>query len=48
MDTKLKIILQYCKKSEEVEKEVNDFCKGKNIISVYATDIKVFIVYNDL
>ena len=48
MDTKLKSILQYCKKPKEVEKEVNDFCKGKNIISMHATDIKVFIVYNEV
>lgn len=47
MNTKIKIILQYCKKAEEIEREVNDFCKGKDIISIQATDIKIFITYRD-
>lgn len=47
-NTKIKFIICSCKKPEVVEQEVNEFCKGKDIVSIQEGEYKIMIVYREL
>lgn len=47
-NTKIKFIVCSCKEPEVVEEEVNEFCKGKDIVSIQASTHKIMIVYREL
>lgn len=46
MYTKIKLFSTFCKKPEEVEKEVNDFCRNRIIIDIKIADTRIMVIYS--
>lgn len=45
MATKIKLFSTFCMKPEEVEKEVNDFCRSRSIVDIKIADTRIMVIY---
>ena len=46
LHTKIKLFSTFCKEPEEVEKEVNGFCRNRIIIDIRMEGTKIMVIYN--
>lgn len=46
LHTKIKLFSTFCKKPEEVEKEVNDFCRNRIIVDIKMEDTRIMVIYS--
>lgn len=46
LHTKIKFFSTFCKKLEEVEKEVNDFCRNRIVIDIKMQDTRIMVIYS--
>ena len=45
LHTKIKLFSTFCKKPEDVEKEVNDFCRNRIIVDIRMADTRIMVIY---